>query len=404
MGRNKSRSVLTLLGIVIGIASIITVMSVGEGAKNLILGQIQGLGSKTIAVIPGRQPRGPTDIAALLLDSLKEKDLNSLRKRENVPYAADVMPVVFGPIRLAYEGETYQTTMLGGGSTDTNDILGKVFDVYPEKGRFFSVEEVNSKASVATIGDKIRRELFGFTDPLGKILKVNGLNFRVVGVLAPKGQVSFFNFDDTLLVPYTTAQQYILGRKHFDRIIVVAKSDETVETTVGDIAVTLRINHGITDPSKDDFFIQTQADLADRLGTVTSILTILLTSVAGISLLVGGIGIMNIMLVSVTERTREIGLRKAIGATNRNILTQFLLEAVMLTIGGGVIGIILGLSLSFSASFILGQYLGVDWGFTIPLNAIIIGLGLSAFVGIVFGTYPARQASLKSQIEALRYE
>ena len=399
LSRNKSRSVLTLLGIVIGIASIITIMSIGEGAKNLILGQIQGLGSKTIAIIPGREPNGPSDVAQLLSDSLKEKDLTALKRKENAPTLSEIMPVVFGGETAAYGSETFRLNLFGA-----SELISEIFDLYPEEGNFFGEDEIKSRADVVVIGAKVKDELFGESRALGEKIKIKGKDFRVIGILPKKGQVSFFNFDEMAIAPFTTVQTYILGIKYFHRFIVEADSEANVQRTVNDLEATLRVSHGLEGEEKDDFFIQTQADLAERLGTITSILTILLTSVAGISLLVGGIGIMNIMLVSVTERTREIGLRKAIGATNKNILTQFLLEAVMLTIGGGIVGIILGLSLSFAVSVILGQYLSIDWGFTIPLGAIALGIGLSAFVGIVFGTYPARKASLKSPIEALRYE
>ena len=399
LSRNKSRSVLTLLGIVIGIASIITIMSIGEGAKNLILGQIQGLGSKTIAIIPGREPNGPSDVAQLLSDSLKEKDLTALKRKENAPTLSEIMPVVFGGETAAYGSETFRLNLFGA-----SELISEIFDLYPEEGNFFGEDEIKSRADVVVIGAKVKDELFGESRALGEKIKIKGKDFRVSGILPKKGQVSFFNFDEMAIAPFTTVQTYILGIKYFHRFIVEADSEANVQRTVNDLEATLRVSHGLEGEEKDDFFIQTQADLAERLGTITSILTILLTSVAGISLLVGGIGIMNIMLVSVTERTREIGLRKAIGATNKNILTQFLLEAVMLTIGGGIVGIILGLSLSFAVSVILGQYLSIDWGFTIPLGAIALGIGLSAFVGIVFGTYPARKASLKSPIEALRYE
>ena len=399
LGRNKSRSVLTLLGIVIGIASIITIMSIGEGAKNLILGQIQGLGSKTIAVIPGREPQGPSDVAQLLSDSLKEKDLAALKRKENAPTLSRIMPIVFAGETAAYGSDTFRLNLFGA-----SELISEIFDLYPEEGNFFGEDEIKSRADVVVIGAKVKDELFGESRALGEKIKIKGKDFRVIGILPKKGQVSFFNFDEMAIAPFTTVQTYILGIKYFHRFIVEADSEANVQRTVNDLEATLRVSHGLEGEEKDDFFIQTQADLAERLGTITSILTILLTSVAGISLLVGGIGIMNIMLVSVTERTREIGLRKAIGATNKNILTQFLLEAVMLTIGGGIVGIILGLSLSFAVSVILGQYLSIDWGFTIPLGAIALGIGLSAFVGIVFGTYPARKASLKSPIEALRYE
>ena len=414
LSRNKSRSVLTLLGIVIGIASIITIMSIGEGAKNLILGQIQGLGSKTIAIIPGREPNGPSDVAQLLSDSLKEKDLTALKRKENAPTLSEIMPVVFrksgrtlseimpvvfGGETAAYGSETFRLNLFGA-----SELISEIFDLYPEEGNFFGEDEIKSRADVVVIGAKVKDELFGESRALGEKIKIKGKDFRVIGILPKKGQVSFFNFDEMAIAPFTTVQTYILGIKYFHRFIVEADSEANIQRTVNNLEATLRVSHGLEGEEKDDFFIQTQADLAERLGTITSILTILLTSVAGISLLVGGIGIMNIMLVSVTERTREIGLRKAIGATNKNILTQFLLEAVMLTIGGGIVGIILGLSLSFAVSVILGQYLSIDWGFTIPLGAIALGIGLSAFVGIVFGTYPARKASLKSPIEALRYE
>ena len=210
--------------------------------------------------------------------------------------------------------------------------------------------------------------------------------------------------DNTIITPYTTAQKYLSGMKYYHEIIIKAKSEEVVPQTVKDIEITLRDLHNITDPAKDDFHVITQEDIAQRVGTVTSILTVFLAAIAAISLVVGGIGIMNIMLVSVTERTREIGLRKALGATTKNILIQFLLESVILTCLGGVIGIALGVFFSFVASLILTKVVGTGWQFAVSIKAIALGLGVSAFVGLLFGLYPSSQASKKSPIEALRYE
>lgn len=396
---NKSRSVLTILGIVIGITAIILITSIGQGAQSLILNQLQGMGSKTIIVIPGREPKGPSDVAQSLSDSLKEKDLTELKKRSNVPNLKQAMPILFGGETANYGGETYRLTIFGA-----SEFLQDVLDVSINEGSFFTNEDIKSRADVVVIGLKVKDQLFGSSDAIGKKIKIKNRNFRVIGVLAPKGQVSLFNFDETAIVPYTTAQQYIFGIKYFHRFFIEADAEENIDRTVEDIKMTLRNSHGITDPSKDDFFVQTQVDLVSRLSIITDVLTLFLISVAAISLLVGGIGIMNIMLVSVTERTREIGLRKSLGATEKNILTQFLLEAVTLTTTGGVIGIILGAILSFITSTILSKFVGLNWSFTFSPIAAIIGFGVAALVGLIFGIYPARKASQKSPIEALRYE
>lgn len=396
---HKTRSLLTILGIVIGVTSIILVMAIVQGAGDLILSQVQGLGSKTIAVVPGREPSGPSDIAQIFSDSLKEKDLELLRRKENAPNISRIMPVVFGGENALWGKETYRLTIFGA-----SHEASELFEIFPETGTFFSEGEVRGAQAVVVIGAKVKEELFGDNEALGERIKIKGKNFRVIGVLPRKGQISFFNFDDMAVLPYTTAQEAIFGIKYFHRFIVQADSEGNVSRTVEDIEATLRSSHGITDPDKDDFFVETQADLAARLSTITDVLTLLLVSIAAISLLVGGIGIMNIMLVSVTERTREIGLRKALGATNRDILIQFLLEAVILTGLGGLAGIFLGAILSVAAGFILSQFIGLPWAFSFPALAAFLGLGVSGVIGLVFGIYPARTASLKSPIEALRYE
>ena len=397
---NKSRSGLTILGIVIGITAIMMVMSLGEGAQNLILSQIQGqVGSKVIEIAPGRQPKGPTDFLSMFADSLKQKDVEALEKKSNVSHLAKIMPLVFGSESVLYGNETYQATFYG-----MNEFAVTMYNVSPAEGRFLSEEEVKSYAGVAVIGSRVKEELFSGDEALGQKIRIKGKNFKVIGILPKKGQGMLIGFDEVVIVPYTTAQRYILGIKHFQHIIVEADSEANIAQTVEDIKITLRNSHNITDPEKDDFNVNSQADAMAMVSTVTNILTLFLAAMAAISLIVGGVGIMNIMLVSVTERTREIGLRKALGATEKNILFQFLLEAVALTATGGIIGIILGTSFSFLTSLMLSKFWNLNWAFTFPFQAAILGIGVSAFVGLVFGLYPARQASRKSPIEALRYE
>ncbi len=397
---NRSRSFLTILGIVIGITAIILVMSLGQGAQDLILDQIQSMGSKTIAIAPGRHPTSISDSLSTFTDSLKNKDVEDLQKKSNVPHLSRIMPIVFGSETATRENKIHQTTIFG-----VNNFFAEIYDIYPAEGRLFTDEEIASKANVVIIGSKARDELFDSDEKvLGQKIRVKNQSLRIVGVLPKKGQFSFISFDDALIMPYSTAQQYIFGIKYYNRIIVEADSEQNVDRTIEDIKATLRNNHNITDPDKDDFFIETQAQAIDMVSTILNVLTLFLAAIAAISLVVGGVGIMNIMLVSVTERTHEIGLRKAIGATEKDILVQFLLEAILLTLIGGFIGIILGAGLSFIASVILTKFAGLDWGFTFPISAALLGLGVSAAVGLVFGIYPARQAAKKDPIEALRYE
>jgi len=396
---NRGRSALTILGIIIGIAAVITMMSVGQGVQNLILSQIQSIGSKVIAIVPGRQPKGPTDVISTFTDSLRQTDLEALKKKSNVPHLETLMPVVFGSETAAFGSETYRLTIFG-----VTENFSKIHDLYPTEGRLFSDEETKGYADVVIIGNKVKDELFGSDEALDRRIKIKGRNFRVIGILPKKGQSSFLNFDEVAIIPYTTAQQYIFGIKYFHRLVAEADSEANVDQTVEDIKITLRNSHNITDPSKDDFFIETQTSAMEIVSTITNILTLFLAAVAGISLLVGGIGIMNIMLVSVTERTREIGLRKAVGAGKNDILIQFLLEAVLLTLTGGILGIASGALLSLGASLIFGYFLKTSWGFLLPLNAIALGVGVSVMIGLIFGIYPAHKAAELSPIEALRYE
>ncbi|PIR44073.1 multidrug ABC transporter substrate-binding protein [Candidatus Wolfebacteria bacterium CG10_big_fil_rev_8_21_14_0_10_31_9] len=397
---NKSRSALTILGIVIGITAIILIMSLGQGAQDLILGQIQGIGSKIIGIVPGRQPKGPSDIFSTFTDSLKEKDLEALEKKGNAPNIVKIMPIVFGSNSVSYGSEVYRPTLFGVSSN-----FADIYNIHPkESGRNFTEDEIKGYSDVAIIGDKVREKLFANQNPISEKIKIKNRSYKIIGVLEKKGQMSFLNFDDSVIVPYTNAQKYIFGIKYFHRIAAEADSEKNVAQAVSDIKATIRSSHNITDPEKDDFFVETQAEAMETIKTVTDVLTLFLIAVAAISLIVGGIGIMNIMLVSVTERTKEIGLRKSLGATEKNIMTQFLLEAVVLTGLGGLIGTILGASFSFISSLILSQLVSASWKFSFPIEGMLIGLAVSAFVGLVFGIYPARQAAKKSPMEALRYE
>ncbi len=401
LSTHRSRAILTIVGIVIGITAIMMVMSLGSAATNLILAQIQGMGSRTVVVMPGREPRGFSDIGQIFTDSLKLRDLEAIERQKTALGITRISPVVFGGESASFEGEGYRLTLFGVGPD-----MAEMVDLIPADGSFFTEEDVRSRADVAVIGAKVNEELFGGreTQALGSRIKIKNKSFRVIGVLAEKGQVSFFNFDEAALIPYTTAQQYVFGIKYVHRLFLEAATEKDAPRVEQKVTALLRSLHGIDDPEKDDFHVDAQVDIAARVGEITSVLTLFLAAVAAISLLVGGIGIMNIMLVSVTERTREIGLRKAIGASERDILTQFLLEAVILTGAGGILGILLGAALSFAASLALTRFVGPGWTFAFPVGATMLGLGVSAAVGLIFGLYPAREASRKSPIEALRYE
>lgn len=396
---NKSRSALTILGIVIGITSIMVIMSLGRGAQDLILGQIEGIGARTIAISPGRHPKGMMDIMSTFTDSLKQNDLKLLSSKANLPHMEKNMPIVFGAEKIVFESDAVEPTIFGA-----TNLFSEIYDTNIVKGRNMTDEDIKNYADVIIIGDKIKDDLFNNQEAVNQKVKVKNRSFRVIGVMEKKGQSALVNFDSAAIVPYTTAQQYIFGTKYYNRIIIQADAENNVGKTVEDIKLTLRNSHNIDDPEKDDFFVETQADAMKIVGTITSALTLFLAAVAAISLVVGGVGIMNIMLVSVTERTREIGLRKALGATGKNIMLQFLLEAIGLTLAGGVIGISLGAALSMLAAFIINRFYGLGWGYAFPLTAALLGLGVAALIGLIFGLYPARQAAKKSPMEALRYE
>jgi putative ABC transport system permease protein len=396
---HKSRSALTTLGIIIGVAAIIVVMALGNGAQALILGTIESLGAETAVVQPGSPGSDFGD--SLLVKNLTQRDFDAITRPGNVPNLTLAMPQVFIPGKVAFEDNSYSAQMTGG----TAEYYVKTFNIYPERGTVFTDSDVRNAARVAIIGQRVEDKLFGVGgNAVGEMITVGGKKVRVIGVFPQKGSLGFFNVDEVVLVPYTTAQTYITGTNHFNQILIKADSPDNVDKLVFDVGATLRDTHKIDPGMEDDFSIQTQKGLVEQVSTIVTILTAFLAAVVSISLVVGGVGIMNIMLVSVTERTKEIGLRKALGATQRDIRRQFLFEAVMLTGFGGIVGVIIGTLIAFLASIVLSNTVAEGWKFVFPLSAAILGVGVSAGVGLVFGIYPATQAAKKSPIEALRYE
>ncbi|MFZ2205379.1 MAG: ABC transporter permease [Minisyncoccia bacterium] len=398
----KMRSILTMLGIVIGIASVIILMSIGQSAQNLILGQVQSIGSNLIIIMPGAPTNGkfssPASSQGIIITSLQQRDVDDLQRE---PSVMAVAPEVRGQASVVY-GNNNVSVGYAGATTD----LFEVSNLTIGKGQKFSKSDVDSANHVAVIGPDLANTLFGPSlNPIDKTIRVKNISFRVVGVLS-KGGTGAFGVDmgNLVILPITVAQKQLLGMNYFNVIIAKANPNYDINFAKSRITFSLRQNHGITDPNKDDFTIQTQADILSLLGNITSILTIFLAAIASISLVVGGIGIMNIMLVSVTERTREIGLRKAVGATNNDILQQFLIESVLLTFVGGVIGILMGAIIVILIYFVLSTFFSIGWVFAFPISAVVMGLVVSGVSGIAFGIYPARKAGKKNPIDALRYE
>lgn len=396
------RSILTMLGIVIGIASVIILMSIGQSAQDLILGQVQGIGSNLVIITPGA-PSGkgfspPASAQGIIITSLVNQDVDSLEREPSINAAA---PMVNGQAEVVY-GNNNKTVSFQGVSAS----MFVVRNLAISQGSYFTKGDVDSGSHVAIIGPDIAKTLFGASlNPLNKTIRLKDVSFRVVGVLE-KGGTGAFGVDqgNVIIIPITVAQKQLLGISHLNTILVQANDSYDINFVKSRITSALRQDHGITDPKKDDFNIQTQEDILSILGTITSVLTIFLAAIASISLIVGGIGIMNIMLVSVTERTREIGLRKAVGATNVDILQQFLIESTLLTLLGGIIGIAAGAAVVGLVYFVISTFFSIGWVFAFPISAVLLGLTVSGVAGIVFGIYPAYQAGKKNPIDALRYE
>lgn len=397
----KVRSLLTMLGIVIGIASVIILMSIGASAQQLILNQVQSIGTNLIFVIPGgtggSKFASPASAQGIVIKTLVEEDANSIRREPSILYVA---PEVRGQAKAVVGSNDTTVTFEG-----TSEDFFAIRDFKLTSGRAFDAADVAGTNRVIVIGAELAKTLFGERTAVGKTLRLKDMTFTVIGVLEKKGLGPMgVDQDNLALIPITVAQKQMLGINYYQVLDIEAQPDYDIEFAKARVTAVLRQNHRVTDPAKDDFTIRTQADAVAILGSITSVMTAFLTSIAAISLIVGGIGIMNIMLVSVVERTKEIGLRKAVGATDADITQQFLLESVLLTGIGGLVGILCGAAVVGLAYLILIRVLDGGWVFELPLNSIFLALAVSASTGIAFGLYPARQAAKKSPIEALRYE
>jgi putative ABC transport system permease protein len=389
--RNKMRSALTILGIVIGVGCVIVTGGIGSGASVSIQANINSLGANYIMIFPGQVTQGGARIFSAQ-SSLTEDDAAAIKTE--CPSVAYVSPGLRTGGQVV-AGENNWSTEIFGADVDWPFI--RSWNV--AKGTFFTESEVKSSAKVAVLGNSVVLNLFPDSDPLGSVIRVKNVPFKVVGVLEKKGGSTMGNDqDDQIVIPYTTAMKRILGNNRLGLVQLSAKSPEAIQTAMAEIRALLRQRHRIPPGQDDDFSMRSQEEIAATASQTTKTLSVLLASIAVVSLVVGGIGIMNIMLVSVTERTREIGIRMAIGAKARHVLAQFLLEAVALSLVGGAIGVALGLGVSR----LVAKFAG--WPVSVDPASIAIAFGFSAVIGIFFGFYPARKAAALDPIEALRYE
>lgn len=391
--RNKSRAILTMLGVVIGIASVIAMVSLGQSSTLSVREQLSGMGSNMIMIMPSRQMRGGVNMGNASAKSLDTKDLKSLQ--ENTRFVAHVSPSVSASAQLVYGSNNHPGSIQGVAPCYLDIRMYKL-----ESGIMFTDVDVKKYNKVCVIGKTVQENLFTKGEnPIGQMVRFGSIPMKVIGVLEAKGRNQMGqDQDDIVLAPYTTVQKRFMAISHFNMMFASAVSEEESEMAATEITYILRSNHKIAAGAEDDFEIRTQEELLSTMSSITQMLTYLLAAIASISLVVGGIGIMNIMYVTVTERTKEIGLRMAIGAQNKDIMLQFLSESVILSLIGGVIGILLGLLLSYALSLVL------SWPFVVSTKAILISFVVCAATGIFFGWYPAKKAANMDPIAALRYE
>jgi putative ABC transport system permease protein len=390
--KNKMRTLLTMLGIIIGVGAVIVMVAVGQGARGTIRDQINNLGSNMIVITPGAQTAGGVNQGQGAFNTLTVADVQKLESESALLTA--VSPVIVTRTQVVAGGTNWRT-MINGVDADYQQIR----DWEPAQGSFFAAEDVRAMRKVAVLGATVAQNLFPGQDPVGQRVQIGRVPFDVVGVLSAKGQTANGNDqDDVVLVPYTTAQARLSGWMRIPQILASTGAPEEIPAAQEEMRVLMRESHRLDAREPDDFTIRNQTDLATAAESSTRVMTMLLASIASISLLVGGIGIMNIMLVSVTERTREIGIRLAIGARGSDVLTQFLVESIVMSILGGLVGLGVGIG----GAELVGHFTG--WSTAVSPLIVAIAIGFSAAVGIFFGFYPAKKAAALNPIEALRYE
>jgi putative ABC transport system permease protein len=389
--KNKMRAALTMLGIIIGVAAVVVMVAVGYGARTRIRAQINNLGTNMIVITPGAAQAAGVSQGAQAFPNLSLKDVDKIRAEAQTVNA--VTPVIVSRTAVIGPSGNWRT-QINGVDTDFQTIR----DWQTSSGDFFTADDVRSLHKVVLLGNTVAQNLFPGQDPVGSEIQIRNSVYKVAGVLAAKGQTaSGSDSDDVVLMPYTTASATLSGRAFIPQILASTANEQDIPAAQEEIRTLLRESHKVTD-GNDDFTVKNQADLASAAESSTQVMTLLLAAIASISLLVGGIGIMNIMLVSVTERTREIGIRMAIGARGSDVLTQFLVESIVMGILGGVVGLLIG----YAGAKVLGHFTG--WETVISPIIMIIAVGFSGAVGVFFGYYPARKAAALNPIQALRYE